>query len=368
MRAARRLHRPLAIAAIVITVVCLVSSAPAQGSSRRLVPRLADNGDILFGFIDTDCYFASPGVGRSAGDIAPSCPGGYYDPSMFVGELWDSGIRSGGPMYWDTWKYFPYGAVNTLSIPELSLTRRSDSGGTPFNMGYQVGGAPACESWNDTWSPSQGMGGQPVGAWHVEWLPLSLWGGEYSDDSYYDPIRDVTVYNVKTWSGAPGASHPTTLTAHLTGSVDGVTSTIEASVNIAWPECGDGEYKQGTLTAEKARLLPAQPPVPEPKKRFGPPSDRYARPTTETYADPVNTGTGNFYHQETDASLDGPGISFALQRTYNSLDEASGPFGKGWSASTIPSLTVDGAGNAQFRADTGQRIEYVLQPDGLLCG
>lgn len=134
---------------------------------------------------------------------------------------------------------------------------------------------------------------------------------------------------------------------------------IVANTGYYWDLSGQHAY---VLTPRE--YVQQKPPVTSPKESFGPPSDTYARPTTETYADPVNTGTANFYHQESDTSLNGPGISFALTRNYNSLDETSGPFGKGWAASLFPSLATDDSGNVQFRADTGQRIEYTLQPDG----
>jgi RHS repeat-associated protein len=151
----------------------------------------------------------------------------------------------------------------------------------------------------------------------------------------------------------------TDLLPEVTGKTLNNYDEIVANTGNDWDLSGQHAY---VLTPRA--YPPSKPPVASPERSFGPPSDTYKRPTTETYADPVNTGTANFYHQETDASLNGPGISFNLTRNYNSLDETSGPFGKGWASSLFPSLATDDAGNVQFRADTGQRIEYALQPDG----
>lgn len=47
-------------------------------------------------------------------------------------------------------------------------------------------------------------------------------------------------------------------------------------------------------------------------------------------ADPVNTATGNFSHQETDLSIASRGRALVFARYYNSLDPNPGPLGTGW--------------------------------------
>ena len=49
--------------------------------------------------------------------------------------------------------------------------------------------------------------------------------------------------------------------------------------------------------------------------------------------DPVNTATGNFYLNESDLIIPGPGMSFEFARAYNSSDSYSGSFGPGWTHS-----------------------------------
>jgi hypothetical protein len=60
-----------------------------------------------------------------------------------------------------------------------------------------------------------------------------------------------------------------------------------------------------------------------------PGKSRYAKSAKKTYADPVNSSTGNFLQSATDVSLPGAGIPFSLERTYNSRDENVGVLGKG---------------------------------------
>jgi RHS repeat-associated protein len=100
-------------------------------------------------------------------------------------------------------------------------------------------------------------------------------------------------------------------------------------------------------------------------RSFGlPGKSRYAKSAKRTWADPVNSSTGDFYQSVTDVSLPGNGIPFSLDRTYNSRDKTVGVIGKGWSASVYTSLTTDEDGNATLKAGDGQEIGFALQEDG----
>ncbi len=46
---------------------------------------------------------------------------------------------------------------------------------------------------------------------------------------------------------------------------------------------------------------------------------------TGTFAEPVNTATGNYYSTLTDLSVQGRGLNFVFNRSYNSLDIYAGP-------------------------------------------
>ena len=56
-------------------------------------------------------------------------------------------------------------------------------------------------------------------------------------------------------------------------------------------------------------------------------------------AEPVSSGTGNYYYQHTDFSIPGRGKSLVFQRTYNTLDNYSGPLGANWTHTYNVALT-----------------------------
>lgn len=89
---------------------------------------------------------------------------------------------------------------------------------------------------------------------------------------------------------------------------------------------------------------------------------------SDCLSDPVNTATGNFHTSETDIALPGPGVPFEFTRSYNSLSSASGPLGPGWTHPYNASLEIDQSGDVTLSGETGQRVEYALQPDGSFAG
>jgi RHS repeat-associated protein len=90
---------------------------------------------------------------------------------------------------------------------------------------------------------------------------------------------------------------------------------------------------------------------------FGP-TDTTTNPTG-SFAEPVNTATGNYYSSQTDLSLRGRGLDFVFNRYYNSLDSYSGPLGFGWSHSYNISLTVAaGTGIVTVKEATGGTLTF----------
>jgi RHS repeat-associated protein len=79
-------------------------------------------------------------------------------------------------------------------------------------------------------------------------------------------------------------------------------------------------------------------------------------------AEPVNTATGNYTTHSTDISLPGRGLTFALTRSYNSLDPTVGVLGPGWTHSYAAHLGYEGGGVVRFYGDDGGQLVY--QPDG----
>jgi RHS repeat-associated protein len=62
-----------------------------------------------------------------------------------------------------------------------------------------------------------------------------------------------------------------------------------------------------------------------------------------TYAEPVATGNGNYFYQHTDLSIPGRGMPLVFERSYNTLDSYSGPFGANWTHSYNIVLTSSGS-------------------------
>ncbi|MFD7819673.1 putative adhesin [Streptomyces sp. NPDC059698] len=80
-------------------------------------------------------------------------------------------------------------------------------------------------------------------------------------------------------------------------------------------------------------------------------------------ADPVNTATGMFFEQLTDASLVGPGVPLALERTYRSDSTAAGLLGRGWASPFDSKLTVATV-KVTYRADDGASFVFTQNSDG----
>ncbi|WP_438306865.1 DUF6531 domain-containing protein (plasmid) [Streptomyces sp. HUAS TT11] len=80
-------------------------------------------------------------------------------------------------------------------------------------------------------------------------------------------------------------------------------------------------------------------------------------------ADPVNTATGMFFEQLTDASLVGPGMPLEVERTYRSDSSAVGLLGRGWATPFDAQLTI-GTGKITYRADDGASSVFTQASSG----
>ncbi|WP_344836139.1 RHS repeat-associated core domain-containing protein [Kribbella ginsengisoli] len=79
---------------------------------------------------------------------------------------------------------------------------------------------------------------------------------------------------------------------------------------------------------------------------------------TRLAADPVNTATGSLTEYFTDLAVAGPGRSLTGTRTYNSLDDHVGSFGKGWTFGYDVSLTQNADNSLDIRNGTGGVTKY----------
>lgn len=80
--------------------------------------------------------------------------------------------------------------------------------------------------------------------------------------------------------------------------------------------------------------------------------------------DPVDTLTGSQTEQFNDAELPGPGVPFALTRTYNSADPSSGAFGARWSYPFGAHLDATAPTRPVVSGEDGQQAAFTRAPDG----
>jgi RHS repeat-associated protein len=90
----------------------------------------------------------------------------------------------------------------------------------------------------------------------------------------------------------------------------------------------------------------------------------FLRAIVARVSDPVATATGNFSHQEVDLELPGVGLPFRLVRTYNSLGESSGPFGRGWTFNLNAGLRIGNGGDIVVRTEDGAQLPFIKNSDG----
>src|ERR1051325_9760159 len=65
-----------------------------------------------------------------------------------------------------------------------------------------------------------------------------------------------------------------------------------------------------------------------------------------TSAEPISTGTGNYFYQHTDIVMPGRGLPMTFARTYNAQDTYSGPLGAYWTHTYNALLAINSLGAA----------------------
>ena len=77
-------------------------------------------------------------------------------------------------------------------------------------------------------------------------------------------------------------------------------------------------------------------------------------------AEPVSTGSGNYFYSHTDFSAAGRGLPLLFERYYNSLDDFPGPLGTNWNHGYNISLSQTSGGVATIRWGDGHGETYAL--------
>jgi RHS repeat-associated protein len=103
------------------------------------------------------------------------------------------------------------------------------------------------------------------------------------------------------------------------------------------------------------QVLPATPAT----AQYGQPSSS-PRNASPSFAEPVNTATGNYYSTAADLSLPGRGLAFVFSRSYNSADTYSGPLGTGWTHSLNLLLVQNADNSVSIKEGDGGVIGFTL--------
>ena len=78
-----------------------------------------------------------------------------------------------------------------------------------------------------------------------------------------------------------------------------------------------------------------------------------------TVSEPITTSNGNYFYQHTDFVIPGRGLPLVFQRSYNTLDNYSGPLGANWTHGYNILLTADSA-SAIVKWDDGHNEAFVF--------
>lgn len=195
-----------------------------------------------------------------------------------------------------------------------------------------------------------GVSDNPSNQDHTD-LAYNWWGPTPSQDTgCFDYNKTYSPSVTYEYRGSDDLCSPTAY-QYVTGYFTKVTPMLASAPGL--PEAGIGADPFAHTTIPDAQTFGAA----------GAGSEFAYRPTG-LQADPVNSATGSYLDQATDAALASLGAPLAATRTYNSADTASGSLGRGWSFGYDQRLTFPDRDTTVFVAGDGQRVEFTRQPDG----
>ncbi len=147
-----------------------------------------------------------------------------------------------------------------------------------------------------------------------------------------------------------------TITAITAGSLAGGFNYVSGGNSLSE---GSWETEATSTSAGAYRYCPP-PPIPA-SQTYGGGSSLDSYNPSGYAAEPVNTATGAYNTEETDASMTGLGEPFTFTRSYTSSNPYSGPLGPGWTDSLNIFLTTNGS-EVVLHSENGQETTY--RPNG----
>jgi RHS repeat-associated protein len=155
-----------------------------------------------------------------------------------------------------------------------------------------------------------------------------------------------------------GETIPAAKAASLTGEFGGVSDEL-------LPE-GASLLTSYTSAAAKT-LINCPPPPTAPAQTYGTGRTFDVSNPSGYFAEPVNTATGAYATEQTDAALHSLGVPFSFARYYSSDNSNAGPLGPGWSDSLSASLSVS-SGTIVLTSENGQQSTFTRQENGTWLG
>jgi RHS repeat-associated protein len=198
--------------------------------------------------------------------------------------------------------------------------------------------------------------------------------GHFDDVPGYDPGRTSVARVLPSVERSPGNVPTSNQLPHIPPDVsqslgpditrqlvEGNSSPVEQAQDSAEAE-GEINYTPAPGNTPNLALVPK---VPETKKEPGflaKVLDRLMTSEKNEAADPIDSGTGEFWHITTDASVVGVGLNFELRRIYRNRWNYDGPLGKNWTHSydqrLIPGTSPCGLRHVDWLTGMGAMIRF----------
>ena len=183
----------------------------------------------------------------------------------------------------------------------------------------------------------------------IEWLNNARFANMFDVERRTDPTGAWTRI-AQTDAGAKGTLHSFNDTS--------VQSGVEYVYRVRAVNGSTGVSDYSNEAATQAAIIDRE-------RTFG---DALGINPTGELGDPVNTLTGSFVTEVADLRLPGIGVPFTFIRRYNSADASVGVLGRGWNHPFETNLTFPNSSKVKVKGSDGQRMTFVLQPDGTYKG